>query len=144
MVQGTRTHAQQGAVYAQGRTTPGAIVTDAEPGDSFHQYGLAGDVVPLAYKALPNWNPSGPLWAKIGAIGESLGLTWGGRWSKPDRPHFHLDAAPLVELKAYWDKFKQIMPITVTPTTGALGVILVLGILYWFFMKPQLERIGWL
>ena len=27
-------------------------------------------------------------WEKLGALGESCGLTWGGRWKKPDRPHF--------------------------------------------------------
>src|SRR5882724_6855956 len=27
-----------------------------------------------------NWDPTNPLWKQIGAIGESLGLVWGGRW----------------------------------------------------------------
>lgn len=25
---------------------------------------------------------------EVGALGETLGLIWGGRWKKPDRPHF--------------------------------------------------------
>src|SRR4051812_45570665 len=25
-----------------------------------------------------NWSPDSPLWARLGAIGENLGLTWGG------------------------------------------------------------------
>lgn len=38
------------------------------------------------------WDQKDPVWAKIGAIGESLGLTWGGRWVKtPDWGHFQLD-----------------------------------------------------
>jgi len=123
---------------------PGPVVTAAAPGDSFHQYGLAVDVVPVAYKGLKDWNPSGEAWARIGAIGESLGLTWGGRWSKPDKPHFHLEAAPLSELKAYWEKFKKIMPVEITPTSGAAAVIIVIALAWWFFLKPQMERSGML
>jgi peptidoglycan L-alanyl-D-glutamate endopeptidase CwlK len=38
---------------------------------------------------LPNWDPSSPLWAKLGAIGKSLGLLWGGDWIEhPDPSHF--------------------------------------------------------
>lgn len=41
---GLRTAAEQAALYAQGRTTPGAIVTNAPPGRSAHEHGLAVDV----------------------------------------------------------------------------------------------------
>jgi D-alanyl-D-alanine carboxypeptidase-like protein len=27
-----------------------------------------------------NWDPTNPVWLKMGEIGESLGLVWGGRW----------------------------------------------------------------
>lgn len=34
------------------------------------------------------WNDE-ILWGKVGALGESVGLEWGGRWARfPDRPHF--------------------------------------------------------
>src|SRR5690349_7601657 len=49
VVQGLRTWAQQQAIYDQGRTKPGEIVTKAKPGQSYHNYGLAIDAVP--YKA---------------------------------------------------------------------------------------------
>jgi D-alanyl-D-alanine carboxypeptidase-like protein len=143
VVQATRTFAQQQAIYDQGRTTPGAIVTKARPGDSYHQYGLAFDVVPVAYENLPDWNPSGPFWKQIGEIGESLGLTWGGRWSSPDEPHFELNAAPLSELKAYWAKFQQVMPITIEPTIGAFGIIMMIGFLYFWWLRPMLARRGY-
>lgn len=42
-----RTFAEQNIIYAQGRTSPGAIVTDAKAGQSYHNYGLAIDVVLL-------------------------------------------------------------------------------------------------
>lgn len=49
----------------------------------------AFDVCPKEYLLMKGWNPDGPLWAKLGGIGESLGLRWGGRWTKtPDPGHF--------------------------------------------------------
>lgn len=143
MVQGARTFAQQQAIYDRGRTAPGSIVTNARPGDSFHQYRLAVDVVPDAYRHMPDWNPLGPYWKTIGTIGESLGLTWGGRWKLPDAPHFELRAAPLSELKAYWEKFAKVMPITITPTMGAFGIIMLIGMLYLWWLRPMLARRGY-
>ena len=53
-----------------------------------HNKGLAFDVVPMnrGQRLLPQW--ASPHWKKLGEIGEQLGLAWGGRWKKPDRPHF--------------------------------------------------------
>jgi len=143
VAQGARSFSEQQAIYDQGRTTPGSIVTKARPGDSYHQYGLAFDVVPVAYKSLSDWNPTGPHWAAIGQIGEALGLTWGGRWVTPDKPHFELKAAPLDELKAYWAKFQKVMPIQITPSMGAGAIILVIGVLYFFWLRPMLARRGY-
>lgn len=144
MIEGERTFEKQAVLYQQGvdndPNTP--KVTNAKPGDSYHQYQLALDVVPRAYRNLKDWNPDGPLWARIGAIGEAAGLTWGGRWSNPDKPHFQLTAAPLAELKAYWEKFKQIMPVEITPTSTAIVAALMIAVIFWFWVKPQLERHG--
>lgn len=38
---------EQALEYAKGRTTPGKIVTNAKPGQSAHNYGLALDFVPM-------------------------------------------------------------------------------------------------
>lgn len=83
-----RTMEEQALLYAKGRTRPGSVVTRAKPGSSAHNWGLAFDV---AFR--PKDNPRGVTWVgpwkKVGAIGEELGLAWGGRWRKfPDRPHF--------------------------------------------------------
>lgn len=89
----------QDALYAQGRTTPGSIVTKVRGGDSVHNWRCAFDVVPVVNgKAI--WNDN-DLWSKIGAIGQSLGLEWGGSWAKfKDRPHFqYLGCLTLSELK---------------------------------------------
>ena len=43
-----RTFKEQNAIYAQGRTTPGSIVTYAKGGQSYHNYGMAIDIVLVA------------------------------------------------------------------------------------------------
>jgi hypothetical protein len=83
---GHRTLEEQAKLYAQGRTAPGAIVTNAKPGQSAHNYAAAIDVVFLLDGGKIDWN--GP-WDKIGKIGEKLGLVWGGSFKTfVDRPHF--------------------------------------------------------
>lgn len=81
----------QNALYAQGRTKPGAKVTNAKAGQSWHNYRLAFDVVPLR-NGKPVWGTSGEdlkLWKAIGAVGKSLGLEWAGDWkTMKEFPHF--------------------------------------------------------
>ena len=81
----------QNALYAQGRTTPGAIVTKAKGGYSWHNYRVAFDVVPVVNgKAV--WSTSGPnlaVWLKLGQLGKFIGLEWAGDWvSFKEYPHF--------------------------------------------------------
>lgn len=81
----------QERLYAQGRLKPGKIVTYAKPGDSWHNWRRAFDVVPLQH-GKPVWGIRGEdkkLWLKVGELGVSLGLEWGGNWERhPDYPHF--------------------------------------------------------
>jgi len=81
----------QNALYAQGRTKPGRIVTNAKAGQSWHNWRCAFDVVPLR-NGKPVWGTMGKdleLWNKVGAIGESVGLEWAGRWKRfREFPHF--------------------------------------------------------
>lgn len=89
---------EQADLYAQGRTKPGKIVTNAKPGHSKHNYRLpdgtpaseAFDVVPVrGGKAI--WNAEDPAWQELGRIGEALGLEWAGRWKRMrEYPHFQL------------------------------------------------------
>ena len=80
----------QAALYAQGRTAPGKRVTNAKPGQSYHNWRVAFDVVPLRDgKAV--WNTTGAdgkLWERIGQLGEAVGLEWAGRW-KTFREYAH-------------------------------------------------------
>lgn len=90
---GYRSFAEQNALYEQGRTRPGSIVTNARGGQSLHNYGLAVDVVPLDANGQPNWNVSNSVWQRIGAAGKRQGLEWGGDWTSfVDRPHFQMTA----------------------------------------------------
>ena len=81
-----RTFEEQAELFAKGRTTPGPKVTNAKPGESWHNFGLAFDVVPLINgKAV--WDS--PFWERIGALGKQVDLVWGGDFrSFKDRPHF--------------------------------------------------------
>lgn len=82
-----RDFAQQAATYAQGRTTPGHIVSNAKPGHSWHNWKRAVDVVPMA-GGKPCWGDT-DLWNRLGVIGESVGLEWAGRWkSFKELAHF--------------------------------------------------------
>jgi peptidoglycan L-alanyl-D-glutamate endopeptidase CwlK len=74
-----RDHESQTALYEQGRTTAGKVVTNAKAGDSWHNWRCAVDVVPLI-NGKPNWDGSDPVWTKIGELGEQAGLEWAGRW----------------------------------------------------------------
>jgi peptidoglycan L-alanyl-D-glutamate endopeptidase CwlK len=68
----------QNALYAQGRTLPGKKVTNAKGGQSFHNWRVAFDFVPIVNgKAM--WADTA-LFTKCGEIAESVGLEWAGRW----------------------------------------------------------------
>ena len=69
----------QNALYAQGRTTKGNIVTNARGGQSYHNWRVALDFVPMVH-GKPAWNDS-IAYAKCGHIAESLGFEWAGRWT---------------------------------------------------------------
>ena len=53
--------------------------------------GLAFDVALLDSGGRPAWPTDDAglaRWERVGALGEALGLVWGGRWRSPDWPHF--------------------------------------------------------
>jgi peptidoglycan L-alanyl-D-glutamate endopeptidase CwlK len=99
-----RSSTEQDADYAQGRTAPGLIVTQAKGGESRHNDTCNGEPAADAadYYPLRNGrllgNKTGTelaLWEKMGEIGEACGLEWGGRWPVRirDMPHFQLRKA---------------------------------------------------
>lgn len=109
ITQGLRTIVEQDALYAQGRTRPGAIVTNARGGYSYHNYGLAVDFALL----LPNgssvsWdmnrdgNQNGTRdWLEVVQHAKAIGFEWGGDWTSfKDYPHLQMSfGLSLAELR---------------------------------------------
>ena len=90
VTQSYRPWSEQAALYDQGRTSPGEIVTNARAGFSWHNFGLAVDVAPLIPQGV-DWNTNHPAWLRIVAAGTSFGLVSGAEWRTfPDWPHFQL------------------------------------------------------
>ena len=84
-----RSKEEQNQLYAQGRTAPGSIVTNVQYPNSAHNWGVAFDI--CRNEKGREYDDSDGFFAKVGKIGESLGLTWGGSWkSFQDKPHFEL------------------------------------------------------
>jgi peptidoglycan L-alanyl-D-glutamate endopeptidase CwlK len=83
-----RDNASQNALYAQGRTTPGKIVTNAKAGQSWHNYRCAVDVVPVV-AGKPRWDVKDAVWQEVGRLGKAAGLEWAGDWKRfKEYPHF--------------------------------------------------------
>ncbi len=118
VTQGLRTWQEQDALYAKGRTIAPIgkqfIVTNAKGGSSFHNFGLAFDIVVIDAIGKADWDATHPAWTRAAEIGKSVGLEWGGDWkSFKDRPHFqYTGGLGLVEcrklfpsgLEAIWAK----------------------------------------
>ena len=83
-----RDNESQNALYAQGRTAPGKIVTNAKAGESWHNHRCAIDVVPLR-NGKPVWDGKDPVWQDVGRLGKEAGLEWAGEWKRfKEFPHF--------------------------------------------------------
>lgn len=72
LFEGWRSPNRQLDRYAQGRTKPGKIVTNAGPWQSYHQYALAGDITFKTNTGQPSWD--GP-WDKIAQYFTSRGMS---------------------------------------------------------------------
>lgn len=78
-----RSQDRQNYLYALGRTEPGKIVTWTR--NSRHTSRLAWDIACKGANLYNNETLS-----KAGQIAAKLGITWGGNWDTPDRPHFEI------------------------------------------------------
>lgn len=94
-----RTVAEQDALYAKGRTAAGAKVTNCKGTlySSMHQWGVAFDFYLImdvdgdGKTSDDAYNNATQLFDKVGRLGQSIGLEWGGGWKSPaDKPHFQL------------------------------------------------------
>jgi peptidoglycan L-alanyl-D-glutamate endopeptidase CwlK len=103
IISGTRTFAEQDALYRQGRDLPGNKVTNARGGQSNHNFGVAWDIGVFQNG---QYLDESPVYRQVGGIGKSLGLEWGGDWkTMTDEPHFQI--VPEANLQSIASKFSQ-------------------------------------
>lgn len=127
ITQGLRTSAEQDALYSQGRLALNLVnekrlalkwapltveqnvkVTNAAPGQSWHEYGMAVDVVPM--EPTPDWNLSHPQWAKIVEMTPQFKLKDGISWK--DEPHLQpaeIPTSPTDNYNTSYLSYKQIL-----------------------------------
>ncbi|UTI39875.1 peptidoglycan-binding protein [Niallia sp. RD1] len=85
---GYRSYAEQDALYAQGRTKPGKIVTNAKGGQSNHNFGIAVDFCLTNKEGTAAYWTVNAQWKRVAAIAKSMGFEWGGDWTSfKDNPH---------------------------------------------------------
>jgi peptidoglycan LD-endopeptidase CwlK len=91
----------QNVLFAQGRDTPGKIVTNARGGESFHNFRCAVDIVPLV-NGKPDWDGSHAVWKEVGRLGKESGLEWAGEWVHfKELAHFqHTGGLTLAQLRS--------------------------------------------
>jgi peptidoglycan L-alanyl-D-glutamate endopeptidase CwlK len=102
-----RTLAEQDALYAQGRTAPGRVVTRARGYQSYHVWGVAADIAPLSVLAHPDWDPNSPAWGEMSRIAATLGIDHDVRGDKP-----HWD----VKRGGHWRRWQAAYPNLVLPS----------------------------
>lgn len=126
-----RTVEEQDELYAQGRTKPGQIVTNAKGSSysSYHQWGTAFDF--FRNDGSGAYNESGKFFDRVGAIGVEIGLEWGGNWkSIVDKPHFQLPdwGSSTSGIKKLYATPEEFMRTWVQEQTGWIKD----GIGYWY------------
>lgn len=90
MTESVRTFARQAELYAQGRTAPGSIVTNAKPGFSLHHYACAFDTAFIDRKTKKVVDTDS-VWQDYGHLAAAQGFDWGGGWKTiHDTPHCEL------------------------------------------------------
>ena len=110
IISGTRTYAEQDALYKQGRfgsTLP--RVTNAKAGQSNHNFGIAWDIgIFAAGKYLTTQKPY-----KDAAVHKPAGVEWGGDWATfPDFPHYQLAVGgkSIADVRTCFEEGKAFVP----------------------------------
>jgi peptidoglycan LD-endopeptidase CwlK len=135
VISGTRTFAQQDAIFMQGRekdlakinaarkaagldpikASENVVRTKARSGFSNHNFGIAFDIGVFSG---PKFLPESPIYKAVAVLGKQLGLTWGGDFKTiVDEPHYELrphwaaemsEAGMLAELRKRHDAGENI------------------------------------
>jgi peptidoglycan L-alanyl-D-glutamate endopeptidase CwlK len=92
-----RSNDEQNDLYRDGRTEPGNIITNAQGGESAHNFTIDGKPAALAFdiaifrNGKLDWNAKNPGWQSAGQLGLIVGLDWAGVWKRfREYPHFQL------------------------------------------------------
>ena len=148
-----RTVAEQDKLYAQGRTTSGNKVTNAKGSSysSMHQWGIAFDIIRSDGKG--SYEDSDGFFTKVGKVGQSLGLEWGGSFkSIKDKPHFQLPdwgSTATVLKKTYgtpqkfFATFASVKPAPVAPTVDNTDATSKAPITAQIGYNVHISTIGW-
>ena len=109
---GFRSNEDQAFIYGQGRPnyiwngrkygSKGSIVSNAQPGTSIHNYGLAIDYFLVSDDGNKSLWTVNDKWKRVAAIAKSIGFEWGGDWkSFKDYPHLQYNKGlSIAQLKA--------------------------------------------
>lgn len=110
---GLRTMDEQARIWAQGRSSPGKIVTNAGAGESAHNYGCASDWTVFDDHGNPVWMvASDPRWKEYQDALEKVQLRWGGDWNgngRQDDEHFIDDPHNELVIACSWRHVAQVL-----------------------------------
>lgn len=105
IVSAYRGETEQNEKYAQGRTTPGSIITNAPYPKSLHNHGMAFDVCFVGNDPYPTDDTK---WKKIVEIAKPIGLTAGYNFTSfQDKPHFEFKGKYSYDQIANFDYKKE-------------------------------------
>jgi len=113
IIAGTRSYAEQDALYKQGRYgNPGPRVTNARGGQSNHNFAIAWDI---GIFEQGHYRGDSPLYDQAADVAVNSGITgleWGGTWkSIVDKPHYQLATGLTVtEMRQRFEKGEAILP----------------------------------
>lgn len=118
-----RTFKEQDELYAKGRTTAGPVVTKAKGGQSYHNYGLAIDIVLIIDGKVASWDTKTDFdkdgkseWQEIVTIFKKYGWDWGGEWKFVDAPHFQ---------KSFGKTIAELQALHTAKKVDAAGYVLI-------------------
>ena len=121
--QGLRTFTEQTAIYEQGRSLPGNIVTNAKAGQSFHNYGLAFDFCLLHKDGTVSWseiedanNDKQADFMEVIEEFEKIGWTSGFWWKHADKDHLE---------KPFGHTFEQLLALDANRQTDENGYVII-------------------
>jgi len=125
LIDGVRSCEEQMALYAQGRTEPGRVVTSVPGCRSWHVHGRAVGVY------AGSWEPVD--YYAIGEAWEAMGGRWGGRFGD----YGHLEWHPGVSLDELCPDAGGVCPARRSGMVGASVAVVVSGavVALWMFLR---------